>query len=182
MKTKHIMLDLETLSTDPNACVLQVGAVHFDIDTGKLLDSCLYNLDVVQQIILVESGAIIDEATLKWWRGQSNSAKTSLVLPRPINVLDFIKKFNAFLTKGVGTEYKDYALWGNGSNFDNVIIRSLYKRFNQEFPVPFWADSDLRTALMLADKDMSDIKFEGERHISTNDCIYQIKKLVKAKG
>ena len=35
---KHIMIDIETLSTAKNAVVLSIGAVHFDPKTGVIVD------------------------------------------------------------------------------------------------------------------------------------------------
>ena len=69
---------------------------------------------------------------------------------------------------------------GNGATFDNVILRNLYARFLRVFPLPFWADRDLRTAVDMGNVDTREIPFVGIKHYSLDDALHQVKILKAA--
>ena len=43
---RHLMVDLETLATSPNATILTIGAVTFDPASNKIFDKLYYRVDV----------------------------------------------------------------------------------------------------------------------------------------
>ncbi|MDE9484396.1 3'-5' exonuclease, partial [Xenorhabdus bovienii] len=67
--------------------------------------------------------------------------------------------------------------WGNGSSFDNVILRNFYERANYRVPWRWYADRDVRTIVQLG-RDIgydpkTDMPFTGERHNALDDAIHQ---------
>ena len=69
------------------------------------------------------------------------------------------------------------ALWGNGATFDNVILRNLYARHLKAFPLGFWTDRDLRTAVDIYNIDTRTVPFEGIKHYCLDDARHQVKLL-----
>ena len=61
----HIMLDLE-IAAHPrkhNPAIIQIGAIHFDIDTGSYLKYFTTHINLNS---CVESGLVTDRDTLQW--------------------------------------------------------------------------------------------------------------------
>ena len=66
----HGMLDLETLSVEPDAVVMTLGAVKFDPYTDNEPYAPLYlRCDVEEQS--EQYGRRIDDDTIAWWASQS---------------------------------------------------------------------------------------------------------------
>lgn len=142
-----IMVDLETLGTNLDSTVFQIGAVAFDIETGDILDTFEMTADIAKADKLNVTGG-----TLKWWvdtdmdlfRRLLNSGKAS-----PEQMLsDFADWFHAL--PGV---QKDRYLWGNGILFDNAILRNQLEGIGRSYPVYYRNDRDVRTIVQLAARD-----------------------------
>jgi len=113
---KHVMLDLETLATTHEACIIQIAAVRFDLKTGKT--GAEFNV-MVNPLDNVENGRVIDPETLKWWNKQNNDVKA--LLPKAFTEGLPLKEALTKLAKFVAAE-KGSKVWGNGVLFDNAII------------------------------------------------------------
>ena len=69
----HGMIDLETLSTRPDATVLTVGAIKFDPYTEQEPHNGLYlRLNVDEQS---DFGRHVDNGTLEWWARQDEKIR-----------------------------------------------------------------------------------------------------------
>lgn len=162
----NVMMDIETFGTDSNSVVVSISAVKFDINTGEMGDTFEVGLDIQSQL---DNGAVIDGDTVMWWLSQSKEAQEQLTKLDAIKVKRALSNFNAFLY------ITPDALWGNGANFDNVIVRNLYKRHGIEFRVPFWADRCVRTYVDMNKIYTSNFKFIGTKHNGLDDCKHQIR-------
>lgn len=140
-----IMVDIETLGTKQNAVVLSIGAVRFrmgvqdDVDTIMDGDRNFYaRLDTDEQEL---RGRTTDEDTLAWWKRRSSQARNVLTeTGEPVQSV--LARFTIFCADAK-------RMWGNGNMFDNAIIRSLYDDYNQDYPIPYWRDLDMRTLTWL---------------------------------
>lgn len=168
---KDVMIDIETLSTNSNGVIVSISAVQFDLDNGVSIDSFELGLDIQQQM---DKGAVIDGDTVMWWMGQSDEAQKQLLRLKRGDVSVVLVEFNKWLCK-LGVEPKNIRLWGNGSVFDNVMVRNLYKRHGVRFALPYWCDHDVRTLVSLKGIIVSDFKFTGIKHHGIDDCLHQIK-------
>jgi len=64
----HAMIDLETLSTNPNAVILTVGGVKFDPTTQmKPYSEMYFRVDVDSQ---TNMGRDVMQDTVNWWSKQ----------------------------------------------------------------------------------------------------------------
>ena len=179
----NIMLDLETLDTGSDAVVIGIGAVVFDPESRKLGDTFYVemsdDIDAQQRL-----GRTISGSTLTWWMGQSTEAKAIFskdgVSPDiRIPTYDALQKFKSFVeANGAGTAM----LWGNGANFDNVILRNLYSAFGMVAPWKFYNDRCHRTVKDLA-TTLHNPEFQdriGTHHNALDDAITQAVHLQRA--
>ena len=89
----HGMIDLETLSTRPDATVLTVGAIRFDPYTNDEPHSLFdLKLDVDEQTALSRD---IDKGTVEWWAKQpQNIQDIAFSEEGRISLKDFTKSLN----------------------------------------------------------------------------------------
>lgn len=132
-----VMVDLETLDTAPTAVVLSIGAVEFD-ENGPLPGREFYRvLDLTLQKM---RNRTVSQSTLDWWDRQSPAARTVLDTTERTASETALQEFTAWYGNAG-------ALWGNGANFDNVILRSLYDTFGLPAPWRYWEDRCHRTLI-----------------------------------
>jgi len=134
--TMHIMIDLETMGTRPDAPIVAIGAVAFD--ANGITREFYANVDLGSA---VNSGAKIDANTVMWWMQQDDDARAALVGKEDqYSLVGALVEFSKWMyidrTAGV---------WGNGATFDNVILREAYLRAAVPCPWPFWDDKCYRT-------------------------------------
>lgn len=175
IKDRHIMLDLETLATDSNALILSVSAVEFEIETGKIVSEFYESLDILEQ--LLKKNTVVSIDTIKWWQEQDDKAKQFLSgKSASLPAWSFFEEFN----KWIGDPANVY-IWGNGAGFDCVILRNMYSRFDVRFPLPYYADMDVRTITHLVGyKTLQEAvgPFNGIKHYGIDDCKHQISMVV----
>lgn len=173
---KHIMLDIETLSTNSNGVITTISAVQFNLESGTIGKSFEIAIDIKEQ---VANGAVVDIDTVVWWMSQSNEAIASMLRLKKTSVALALLQFNQWI-KDLGYAINDMKLWGNGCTFDNVMVRNLYKRHNADFILPYWCDIDVRTLVTLANIDTRDFPFKGVKHYGIDDCKHQINYCMEA--
>jgi len=133
---KHCMIDLETLSTAPNALVLTLGAVHFDPEANEIGEEFYIRLNVEDQSAL---GRDIDPNTIDWWAKQDQAAQDEAFSDEDrVPLKDAIDQFHKF-TKGCS------AFWSHGSTFDLIILNDIYSQLNKTVPWNYWQMRDTRT-------------------------------------
>ncbi|EPT6301239.1 TPA: 3'-5' exoribonuclease domain-containing protein [Escherichia coli] len=166
----HLMIDLETMGKNPDAPIASIGAVFFDPQTGEL------GPEFSKIIDMDTCGGTVDISTIEWWLQRSGEARAAILADR-IPLDDALLQLREFIDENSGEFFVQ--VWGNGANFDNVILRRSYER--QEIPCPwrYTNDRDVRTIVALGlvmDFDArSVITFEGERHNALHDARYQAK-------
>jgi len=170
----HVMLDIETLSTDSNALVVSISAVQFDMTTGEIGEKFEIGLDQDQQ---TAKGAVIDEETVKWWSEQSQEARDMLNRLEKIDVDMALDSFALWVKTNFKAPSK-IKLWGNGATFDNVIVENLFKRHDVKFPIPYYCHKDVRTLTYLTKTQPRKYEFTGVKHNGIDDCLHQIKYCV----
>jgi DNA polymerase III epsilon subunit-like protein len=140
--TQHVMVDLETFGTDPNAMIVAIGAVKFDPNDVKL-DDRFYT--VVDPASCEQYGLKADMATIKWWMNNKRDEARRRILTD--DAIDLFYALDGF-AKWFGPE--SLPVWGNGATFDNVILASAFKHVGMDRPWSYRHDMCFRTIRALA--------------------------------
>ena len=165
----HGMIDLETLGTGSNSVVVSVGLVAFNISTGEILAELDIGLNLNQQI---KTGGVIDGDTLEFHFAQAPDSIQKMAQRKILDVKEGLDIISNFIRANGIT-----SIWGNGATFDCVILRNLYARHLKVFPLGFWTDRDLRTAVDIYNIDTRTVPFEGIKHYCLDDARHQVKLL-----
>lgn len=145
MPHTHIMLDLETLDTASSAVVVSIGAVAFDPGTNVLGDK--FYVEMTEDTAAQQArGRTISGDTVRWWMQQDTSAKRvfseSIDGVDRLDTFEALSRFNLFVAANGD---RDVELWGNGADFDNVILGSLYDAFGLRKPWSYSRNRCYRT-------------------------------------
>ncbi len=112
---------------------------------------------------------------LKWWITQSPRAKDIFNSRDAVTLESALKDFSEFVS-----QVENVCVWGNGSSFDNVILKNSYNKLSMPIPWNFRNDRDVRTIIALA-QDISgfdskkEVVMDGIAHNALDDAIYQAK-------
>tara|TARA_Y100000114_G_scaffold72004_1_gene65953 strand:+ start:1510 stop:2049 length:540 start_codon:yes stop_codon:yes gene_type:complete len=163
----HGMIDLETLSTNPNATILTVGGVKFDPYTmAEPSQGMYFRVDVDSQ---TEMGRDVMQETVNWWSKQPKEISDEAFSDdNRASLDDMIKKINKF---SVGVD----VFWCQGPLFDYAILQDIYKQLGYPVPWQYWQIRDSRTLFSLVPKDPNE-KRTG-LHNALEDCYFQAKKV-----
>lgn len=142
-----LMLDIETLGTDPGCQILSIGAVRFDPFNQRVDD------EPGQTFYIEINRNSYDEhwpgqfhqspETLAWWATQPT--------PPPdgdFTVLEALRLFFDWLDRGITRR-----LWANSPGFDVGILKKACQITNLRWPIEYWKERDVRTLVSLAAPD-----------------------------
>ncbi|HAN6892360.1 TPA: exonuclease [Escherichia coli] len=168
----HLSVDLETMGTNPDAPINSIGGKFFDPATGEM------GPEFSKAIDLETSGGIIDRKTIKWWAKRSREAQ-SAIFTDEIPLDDALLQLREFINENSGESFVQ--IWGNGANFDNVILRRSYERQGIPCPWRYYNDRDVRTIVELGNSIGFDVRmaipFEGVPHNALDDARHQAKQV-----
>lgn len=162
----HVMVDLETVGTGPNALIISIGAVKFDpLKLEDPTDSFHVGIDL-SSLPTTAYGFDIEPGTVGWWLHPERAAGRAAL--NEVAKTDIGSALDGFaLWLGAGA----HRIWGNGASFDNVILRNAYDKLGLEAPWAFWNDRCYRTFKNLA----KELKLEriGAHHSALDDALSQ---------
>ncbi|TGO12131.1 hypothetical protein BTUL_0094g00460 [Botrytis tulipae] len=198
----HIMLDLE-IAAHPlkhNPAIIQIGAIHFDIETGEVLKT--FSIDINLESC-IESGLITDSDTLQWLEknvpdtlsaSQNSKVALQIALKRLTTWLSSCHKSNQVSIK---TNYPaarfdptdlQVMIWAYGSTQDCRWMESAYKAADLRKPWMYYNDLCVRTyceaAFSITGRNIRrevDKTFVGKKHDAIDDCKHQILYLTKCR-
>ena len=177
--TADIMLDLETLSSEPDAAIVAIGAACFG---SEKFDPTVDNFyAIVELSSSARAGGLINASTVEWWMNQSAEARSIFSDGNRYHIGDALWRFQNFCGRAASC----VRVWGNGAGFDNVVLRRAYERSGIEPPWAWRDDRCYRTLKNLR----PDIPFEpfpkSIPHRADHDAINQAihaQKILKAIG
>lgn len=169
----HIMLDLETMGTGPNAAIVAIGAVEFELTKagGRLGDSFYQCIELESSMA---RGGQVDAGTVLWWLTQSDAARAMFAEPAAYEGEALLKFSEWMLARG---DPKNLLVWGNGASFDNVILASAYRRAGALLPWNSFNDRCYRTVKSMHPAAPA-IQRTGTHHNAKDDAINQANHLI----
>lgn len=136
----HMMVDLETASDQPDAVISAIGVAVFDAPNssrpGQIYSELYLRVDGETHQNL---GGHVSFDTFRWWLGQSDDARREIREGKT-----HIEEALAKLTEIV-REYRVSEVWGNGADFDCVILQSAYRHARMKCPFEFRQHRCFRT-------------------------------------
>jgi hypothetical protein len=138
------MLDLETLSTSSDALVIAIGAAKFDPLGDGVSDSFHIAVDL-NQLPNNLNKLEISPSTVAWWMSDSRAEARAVLASTPKT--DLASALDGFADWFGNTSLP---VWGNGANFDNVILRNTYNVLGLICPWKYSHDRCYRTIKNLA--------------------------------
>lgn len=172
----HLMFDLETLSQEPTAAIISIGACTFT--PHGIGDTFRCNIKPESSKAF---GLTISEDTVKWWSERPKEVRDA-VLTKNVN-LDFgLQAFHDWYKK-TNPSY----VWSLGTTFDIIIAEYAFKRTKIDIPWHFRQVQDARTLFNLFGIKSTDLHAaEGSmHHDALADSITQTKAIIavlKAMG
>ena len=158
---RELMVDLETLDTEPNAHILSIGACMLH-DTDRTF---------YRAIGTKEQHRSVSNSTLDWWCNQSQEAQDEVLLETDITLKDALIDFIQF--------YKDCGaqkVYAHGCDFDCTILHHAFRQHDLKTPWMFWDTEHTRTVISMA-KRIKGRDFEPNRtgvyHNALDDSIFQ---------
>ena len=143
-----LMVDLETLGTEPGSTIFQIAAVEFDLLTGDIVDTIDLVADISVDKIDVEGG------TLLFWMDANAERFRELLLRGKADGLSptgALIQFDAWVRKRIEASGRENVfLWGNGIANDNLWLREAYRKAGLKWPIHFRNDRDVRTVRELS--------------------------------
>jgi hypothetical protein len=164
------MIDIETLSTEPNAFILSISAIKFDIVTGKEIA----HFDAI--IADNQNKRSISKSTMDFWMHPANNSVYNNTQSREKWQLNFAL---CALNKLIG---EDDFVWANSPSFDLVILKNAYAQYGIKSNIDFRNEMCLRTLNNLFPKVRKNMENIGTDHNSLDDCRFQINCLIEIMG
>jgi exodeoxyribonuclease VIII len=164
--TIHAMIDLETLSTRPDAVILSLGGIKFDPYTqNQPHDPLYFKVDVDSQ---TNMGRHVMQETLDWWATQPEKIQEDALGEQDrISLEECVRSINKW---SVGVD----VFWCQGPLFDYAILQNLYAQLEKPVPWQYWSIRDSRTLFSLfREQEVA----KQDAHNALADCDYQAKKV-----
>jgi hypothetical protein len=171
----HLMIDIETLATTPDAVILTIGAQAFDPFGTGYYDKHFYSrIDIDSQL-----NRAVEDSTVEWWSRQTEDARQEAFSEQDRMPLDQALET---LSKLI---WQSTIVWANGPTFDMVILEHAYKSYSMRLPWQYYRVRDCRTVFSLYPTDrllkpgVMPIVIDGKphrpaSHNALDDCRRQI--------
>ena len=175
----HVMIDIETLSTAPNALTVTIGACTFSLDPNEdpIGVSAQWGIDKVDA---AKYGLHMDPNTVLWWMKQSQAARDGLEKNRGNTLRSVLTELQDFcMAARANHKRQELHLWANDPTFDCVILENGYKACDVAVPWNYYETRSCRTKVfdyshfyggMSAKKEFPR---ENTHHDAEADAIYQ---------
>ncbi|WP_318493539.1 3'-5' exonuclease [Photobacterium leiognathi] len=173
----HVMVDIEGLSTDNDAPMSEIGAVKYNPKTGECFEEFEVLVDIEDSMRYSQPSA----TTIKFWMKQSDEARSHFNekgLPLDVALINLSEWLQGLKDAYPSDDVKLH-VWGNGVNYDNVVLCNAYKKVGLEVPWDHYSDEHVRTIVTMGREILGiDPKKEmvrkGTYHRALDDAKFQV--------
>lgn len=142
----HLSLDLETASLESNAAIVQIGATLWKLGKEYHFFNCYVSLLSCEQLKLN-----ISKETMEWWDKQEPTLRNK-VFGGKVPIETALADLEDWIS-GITGDTKSVHIWGNGADFDCVVLKNAYETF-RTYPFNFRKHQHLRTLLAVVPEDI----------------------------
>lgn len=167
MHDRHIMIDIETLSTRCDAAIIAIGLCEFDLE--RFYIGRCWNLDVK----LVQGHR--DPETLEWW-GKQNPGVRNQVFGGCCAPETFAHDLRVFFE----ARFETHWVWAGPSTFDLTILKQFFVNLGQTYPINWRMERDQTTLNELCTQlgiENTVTRAEETLHSPLDDALYQASKV-----
>ena len=172
----NVMVDLETMGNTPGCAIIAIGAVEFSVsgDLGRLGRSFYTTIDLADACA---QGLHMDPSTVQWWMDQDSSVRRDSM--RGTDTLrGALESFGKWLEEN---GLRDACIWGNGSDFDNVLLAAAFSKIGYATPPwKFYGNRCYRTLKSLFPEHK--ISRVGDHHNALDDAKSQALHAISLLG
>ena len=171
-KLINIVLDLETLSTQEDAAIIQIGCCIPEFDRVHVPKGISHEIEIgiaYEEALKSEFHKCGD--TMLWWEQQDPVVRRQ-VFSGQDTYEDAFHQFKYWI-ECLRVDGADVAIWGNGSDFDNRLLSysldsmGLHKVWN------FRNNRDLRTLKALFPVEITNVPINETKHTALGDARYE---------
>jgi hypothetical protein len=170
-KFTDVMIDIETLGSNPRAPVIQIGACAFSLRAGEVgptwSELVRPNFEYTKP----------DVDTIAWWMKQNEDAR--LHVAKCVEAGIFETEALQALTQFIADNTIDVCAWAMPPEFDLVILRNLGDARGIKMPWHYAATRDLRTLEHLVGKTKADRMQATTPHDAGSDAAAQASTAIK---
>lgn len=174
--SRDLMIDIETLASENDAVVVQVGAVEFDPQAQTMDDGRIWNLDYVNY----QTSRRVSARTVQWWCQQSPDAIESVLRVPPARQVTPRVMYDHL---SMLIHRADH-VWARGPSFDLAILNNLFAPYSiehgQRDAIPFWKWRDERVMRDLVESCGYGMMREGTHHNALDDAKHQTRNVMRA--
>ena len=161
----HVMVDIETHSTQTFAAIASVAAAVFDPHKPGITAAFYAN---VTKDSCEELGLHFDPKVAEWWSRQDQKVRDALLDDqKPIERV--LQDFKSWFHNNGATH-----VWSQGASFDVPILANAFSMMGVSTPWNFMYVRDTRTIYDVADFDVSTVK-RGAKHEAASDVMFQVR-------
>ena len=174
----HVMLDLETVSTEPNAGIIQIGACLVkDTTTNYKGKISLSSIESHNAKVRSDFTFDVSYENLHWWNKQDPVIRAA-AFSGTKGISDVLQEFGAWLTQLAHNSNKKVMLWGNGADFDCTIIQKAFHNTMNTYPTGYKNHRCYRTMIAGMPAALKAyVPANLKPHDALADAIYQAKVL-----
>lgn len=179
------MIDIETMSTKPEALVLTIGATEFSLGDSPKCDNPTHFYAAVCKKDSERLGRHVEQSTLEWWEKQSKAAQEAAFnAPNAVPLKTALEGLIQYciLVRERHPSGKLH-VWGNDPTFDTVILERSFEAVGLPEPWKYFETRSCRTYDSIGEtlgfRKKRDLPRTGVHHNALDDCIYQA-EVVKA--
>jgi hypothetical protein len=168
-------LDLETLSTRPDACVIAIGVVLYLPEPSPGFSNFITGRWLIQPDLAIGHR---DPQTENWWKQQDEEVR-KLVFSGRSTTAEVLRDFQAFCR--LHGSNKDFQWWADPAHFDFPILENQFHLLGYEVP---WNYRQKR-CLMTLSRELRDVGFPDLtvpsqlHHEPVSDALAQLQELLK---
>lgn len=172
LKRTHIMVDIETMDKTPNSAIVSIGAVVFNPATKELGERFIKVVDLNDS---AKYGSISADTVL-WWLELATKSRPEFLSDEAVPLLDALIELDSFIS--AQAPRNKILVWGNGADFDNVILQNGYEQLDIPVPWNHWNNQHVRTVVLMGQELLNiNPKFTlarpDEAHNALGDAIHQ---------
>jgi DNA polymerase III epsilon subunit-like protein len=129
---KRVMIDVETLGTNPGCVILSIGAVQFG---NECRGECFYAGISINDSL--KHGLTIEQETLQWWMEQDEEARKA-AFSGTLPLEQTLRRLKTW----IGDEAQT---WGNGAALDLGCLRAAFIKIGIRDPWAYGGERCYRT-------------------------------------